>query len=228
MIRIIGMAVSFSTAIIVALIVIKRLYTLKARHGWQTRDGECVRLPLMNRLDLVGNINCVYENRLDSKHIIDQFILSVEDSQPYLLCHFVEGHTTIGVLEINMFDNKERLIQTYCVNNIDAFKQLNVMALPGKTTYVNIHYDQDKNHDDYDHTRAKRTTEYKKVARLESIAVFAFLLPVTDLLFTGTHDPDIYVIYQLWYFYACLAILVMISLLNYTVISYRMEKEAEQ
>lgn len=228
MIRDILIYVSLSAFVILALLVINRLRILKAKYGFQSRDGKYVRLPQMKRRYLVGNFNRVYENRLDSKHIIDQFILSVEGYQPFLLCHFVKGHITTGTLEINMFDGKERLIHTYYVDNIDDFKRSDVMALPRKTTYVNIYYHKNKNHDDHDRMCVKRTVEYKKVARLESIAMFAFLLPATDLLFTLAHDRVSVEIYELWYFYFVLATMVWMCMLNYLVISYRLEKKSEQ
>jgi hypothetical protein len=219
---------SFIIFIILSLIIANKITTLNHQFNDQTRHRQHKRLRQLNKRYLAGNFNQVFQNHSDSGHIIDQFIISEEEGRSFLLCHFSHGSITSGILEICMYNKKEQLTHRAYISDIESFKHSAHMALPLKTTYVNIHYHQDKiKQDHYDDFYVNRNLRYNTIAKLESMAVLALILPLTNLVFNRLFTNGFNTISLMEYFYISLIIAVCLSILNYMFVMAWLTKRFE-
>ncbi len=211
--------------IIMTLIIVNKISMLNRQHDDQIKHRKYKSMAIIERRYLTGNLNRVFQNHLDSGRIIDQFIISGEEAESFLLCHFSHASVENGTLEICMYDKKEEMIHRAYIKDIESFRQSDYMALPAKTMYVNIYYHQNTiEHDEFDKFYAKRNLSYHTIAKLESIAMLTFLLPLNDLVvnrfFRDRFNPN----FQSGLFYVALSLAICISLINYMVMMDWMTK----
>lgn len=176
---------------------------------------------LLDEQPLVGNLNKIFENTLNSNEMIDRYILSFEEKKTFLLCHFNQSEERNGLLEVCCYNDRKQLIYVHLVNDLTVFKASNLMELPSGTSFVNMYLHEDQSKvADYHDIYKKRHKTYHVAAIYESIALLFLLIPLGYFMLVSLSGTNFHIFQNLPTLSIGFGLMIFACLINYLIIYF--------
>lgn len=187
MIWIIGSIVALVLAIIFGVIVLKKSKDLVTITNKTEATLQFEKQTEILNKDLLGNHNTVFKNTQVSFEVIDQFMISEEEHQSFLIIHLKKPLEAHQVLDIHLFDSK-KWVKTLRLESETKLEKIPPFELPKGVKHVNFSI--------YENLEAIEVVElefedihkkYRRFLLLETFTLFLFMIPIgfSSLVFFG-------------------------------------------
>jgi len=134
---------------------------------------------MIREKNITGSLNRLYKNTLDSKLILDKYILSYENGNVFLRGHFVTPLETAKFMVVKAYNSKREVLRAFQVRYTKEPVMTGTIALPKRTAHVNVFFaDWDDKSVQMLGIKKEKIPRYKRIAIGETIALFFAFIPI--------------------------------------------------
>ena len=146
----------------------------KEESGFEYRDN-----PKLDSIQAAGNHNNVFKNTLSTKKIIDRYLISHDDHQPYLLCHLTGSSDDMKSVVVNEYDQHKHLVNMRLISDVKKLSEKPLIKLDRATRFVNIVSKDESAIIEHIKNKSKANNN---VALRQSLMLFFLLIPLSYLI----------------------------------------------
>lgn len=210
--------ISIISLIISILFIVQFIYfqnKINNKYHHKYNKHTFVRDVLLDKKTIDYVQNYVFSTNEDISETINKYVLSYKKKQTYLICNFSKQLKYIS-MTVYAYNENEKLIGVYGINELVNSEYSSLIKLPSKTKYVNIKI---KRTDIVLSQESEKITDYKKLIKIETVALFFGIFPISYYLarILGFNLYDQYLMFV--GFFIALITSFILCIINYIVIN---------